>query len=370
MLMIGARCMQIAHLGGVLRNTAVRGNSLRRALLTGVESASQRQTRAARREERELAKLKKMATAHGLVTFEKEKLMRELGQSIAKRMIQRRGNKIYQMITFALPYFPRDILEEVLPDAFVIERTPQRTSWALASTPALSLTLAPLLVKSTYVCAGSSRAFRTKSERVIRVVGKIIPDLEISHEVSSTGVERCYVNGMYVLATEAGELHWPKDNNRRELEVSAEMQVELRQELLSEVLEMGNAGHPLSPAFWRQLGDETRAAAVEVELATSRRHQVKSRHVKSRRVRPSSLVQRASIAKYEVDQIVAEKMVANKKKVFLVQWAGYNPAWEPERITGGVGDPIQTWEPSHLLKDKEALAAWKVAQAAAAQRTN
>ncbi|KAL1528619.1 hypothetical protein AB1Y20_009957 [Prymnesium parvum] len=66
---------------------------------------------------------------------------------------------------------------------------------------------------------------------------------------------------MFSPCTEHGELHWPKDNHRREIRVSAEEEALLRSELLVDVQELANQGEQLSPGWWRQLGDESKAQA-------------------------------------------------------------------------------------------------------------
>ena len=69
---------------------------------------------------------------------------------------------------------------------------------------------------------------------------------------------------------------------------------------------------------------------------------------------------RFSTDTYEVEQIVAERKVSSKaKKHYLVRWAGYNPAWEVERITGAPGDPIETWELPCSVRNTAALQEWR-----------
>ena len=65
-----------------------------------------------------------------------------------------------------------------------------------------------------------------------------------------------YVNFPYVLATEDGEIHWPKDSKRREIAYPEEEEAELREELFADLLQLAELGHPLSPGFCRLLGRE------------------------------------------------------------------------------------------------------------------
>ena len=59
-------------------------------------------------------------------------------------------------------------------------------------------------------CAGLTRALKTDSEAVIRVVAVPLPTVEIKHVSSQR--DRLHINMQYlhVLADETGELHWPK----------------------------------------------------------------------------------------------------------------------------------------------------------------
>ena len=49
-----------------------------------------------------------------------------------------------------------------------------------------------------------------------------IPVIEIRH-VTQSGRDKLYVNIQYILADEAGELHPPKNGERREMAMSDEM---------------------------------------------------------------------------------------------------------------------------------------------------
>ena len=91
--------------------------------------------------------------------------------------------------------------------------------------------------------------------------------LEITHVTLPTGVPRLYANYLYALLDEAGELHPPKDAERRELLLPAATENALRVQVLKDVRSMGKKNYPLSAGFWRQLGEEKKAAEVEAMLA-------------------------------------------------------------------------------------------------------
>lgn len=304
--------------------------------------------------EQEIAQLRTMAAARGLALISKDTLLVELGQAIGRRMVKRTGGQIYQMLTCVLPYFPRELLQEILPKACVKEETPWVVHWELRTVGEVGDIVGPLLQKSGYICVGSTKAFRSKLERVIRVVAKLMPPFEITHEAASSGAERCYLNGMYVLATQDGELHYPKDNQRRELSITLEEQIALRRGVKADVAQMGREGQPLSPGWWRQLGDEEKARQVEEQLANPSWRGRKDRKTAAPRHR------RVSQEMFEIAAIVEEKKSRGKTKVmYLVRWSGYDVTWEPWRINGQPGDPIETWEPALRLRGTAALQAWR-----------
>lgn len=80
-----------------------------------------------------MEQLKALAKAHNFCLIPKDALLREIGQGIAKRMVQRRGNDVYQMLAFNLRYFPRDLLREIFPASGVTEESEKRMCWVLQS---------------------------------------------------------------------------------------------------------------------------------------------------------------------------------------------------------------------------------------------
>ena len=170
------------------------------------------------------AQMEAFANQYGYFCQRKELWKQELSASIASRMVPRWGDKVYQMMAYSIPNLPRALLQELLPAESKTAETEAVATWSLDDMATLTATVAPIFgggraAASGYFCAGSSRAHQTKSEPVMRVLAKLMPPFEISHVVLDSGLERTYVNGMYALVTEHGETHWPKDNQRREINV-------------------------------------------------------------------------------------------------------------------------------------------------------
>jgi len=149
-----------------------------------------------------------------------------------------------------------------------------------------------------------------------------------------------YVNFLYSLLDEDGELHPPKDSERREIELMSEDEAALRQQVLKDVKTMATKKFPLSAGFYRQLGEVEKAAQVEAAMA---KNQTVMDHLSQM---------------HPIDCVV-EELETLDRPVYLVRWEGYAPAWEPWRCTGQVGDPIETWEPRSALIGTAALLAWE-----------
>ena len=217
--------------------------------------------------------LQLMASELGFFLQQKSVMLLELALAIEQRLLNREGGLVFQSAAFHIPGFPRMLAEELFPQELIIQEmlSDKVSTWRAESLPNLRTMLAEVLTSSPKT-TGLSRALQKPSERVIRVIAMLIPDLEISWVRESCGREKLFVNFMYILADEDGELHLPKDSQRREIQISAQEMRGIRREVLADVLLMSTEDKPLSAAFYRQLGMEDKAQEVEALLA-ARRHQ-------------------------------------------------------------------------------------------------
>lgn len=269
-----------------------------------------------------------------------------LAKAMAQRMCQRKGNDIMQTASYE---FPRDgqldlsVAESFLGPSFMSEGLP---CWKAETVAAVSQLVGPLMAllgkSSGFSCAGASRGLKSASEAVIRVVATVMPALEITHQKT----KRLKFEFQYILWDEAGELHPPKDEERREIGLSPQLEADMRQQVLADLLEMGRLGFPLSAGFWRRLDREDKA--LEVEALSRSRLVAKAQATAAGRKR----AQRADL--FEVEEIVAQR-----GKHYLVRWAGYHHTWEPWRVTGAVGDPVETWEKEATVRNTEAMVVWE-----------
>lgn len=308
--------------------------------------------------EKEVQKMIETARRLGYVCLKVKNVKAELGTAIGSRIMKRVGQNIHQMVTLSLPYFPLDLLKELIPLESMVKEG-NETAWTLSTIDSLDKVMGPILSESRYCFTGSTKAFQTKSQPAIRLLGKLIPDMEFAHVCSAGGQEKLFVNGMYILVTEHGEIHWPKDEAGRELLFSAEVEAELRRAVLKDVRAMGQAGRKLAAGFWRQLGEEAKATAVEEEMRRWREARA-PKQGRQKRSRPRKAT--SSREEFEIERIVGEKQVG-KMLFYLVRWIGYDAAWEIYRSSGQVGEPIETWEPLSLVRDTLALQEWRAASA-------
>ena len=151
-----------------------------------------------------------------------------------------------------------------------------------------------------------------------------------------------YLNFNYALVDENGELHPPKDSNRNEILLTPHEVSEIRTQVVSDVLALGEKDLPLSAGWWRQLGDETKALMAEAMVQNVATAPAPAPGKRKRRK-----------DHYEIEAIVEEQ-----RGWFLVRWAGYHPSWEAWRTSGEVGSAVETWEQRWRLKNTEALRAW------------
>ena len=157
---------------------------------------------------------------------------------------------------------------------------------------------------------------------------------DLACEALARGVERLYVNLMYVLSDEDGELHPPKDPMRNEIALSPTEVSEIRAQVATDAARMGEMGLELSPGWWRQLGNEEAAMMAEALLVNVAGHLL-----------PDEGKRRQAADSYEIHSIVEER-----GRWALVRWAGYHPSWEAWRISGAAGSPVETWEEVRKLK--------------------
>lgn len=272
--------------------------------------------------------------------------MREFATQIATRMRTRRGKHIYQFAGFSLAHFPKELAMQIFAGLEETESTASGTSTWTASTSSQTAALfTSLFAELDASCAGASRAIRKPSETVAHVIATVMPGAEFSHVARASGPVRLYANFQYTLADGAGELHPPKDPNRIEVVLSAAEEQTIRQQILADAGKIAQAGVRLAPGWWRQLGMEDKALEAEALLTNSAAQPAPAAKSKKRKARSDV---------FEVEAVLEED-----HGWVRLRWAGYQPSWEPWRISGNPGTPIETWEKlTPAMKKTEAWQSW------------
>ena len=82
-----------------------------------------------------------------------------------------------------------------------------------------------------------------------RTIAMVIPNLEISHVTTKLGREVLYLNFSYVLFQDSGEMHFPKDEDKKQIGISEADEARLRALALSTLRGMEALGYPISKKF-------------------------------------------------------------------------------------------------------------------------
>ena len=269
--------------------------------------------------------------------------------SIAKRLVPRLGSNLYQVASYVLEGYTLNSVRALMNNAYEQEgggRTSVR--WHVPTFNDLCMLLSDRMGALPTLSAGISRGQMAPSESCIRVVATMLPPMELSWWQPPTGRGRLQVQFMYALVMGDGDIHPPKDNKRREMNLAARELADLKVATLQDVLAMANRGFPLSPAWWRQIGQESLAQQTEANLRALSAGPNRSKRRK------------LSMATFPIDSIRDER-VHNGDIQYLVRWEGYHSSWEAWRMpgfSGQPGDPVETWEPSAMVKNTQALLNW------------
>lgn len=268
----------------------------------------------------------------------------DLAAKIASSLRNRSGSAVYQSVAISIPHIPLEFCFQTF--AFAKQELPTTqgtTTWTVATMDQTTQVFGSVFQAGDLSCSGASKALKSPSETVARVLATIMPGAVISHVSKKKGVDVLYINFLFALITEHGELHPPKDPNRNEIALTPQEQHEIRAQALSDAMALSAASAPLSPAWLRQLGQHSKARVAEAEI-----------HNLSTAPMPMPGKRKRRADHYEIKKIVAEQ-----RGWYLVEWAGYHESWEAWRISGEVGTPIQTWEQLRTLKNTEALRSWR-----------
>ena len=216
--------------------------------------------------EQKIAQMLSLAEECGYVCEPTTKFRHEFILSITSRMVHRQGKNIYQAAAFPVPLFPRQAAIDMFGMTNVTTQTSSCWTWKVESLAELATILGSMLNEAGKNCAGLTRALTTKSEPTARALAMLIPPFEVSVVRVARGVDRLYVNMMYMLWDQGGGFHPPKDDEKVELEYTAEEIAAFRAMILMDARQLAAQGAPLSSSWCRLIGMELQHVNM-VEMA-------------------------------------------------------------------------------------------------------
>jgi hypothetical protein len=320
--------------------------------------------------------------ALGLVAMPIKKYTTLAAKSIAVRLCNRKGKQVYQTVAYNLSLFSRKVAEDLFTSDLLLTSTPPSIlTWKATTQLEVSTLLGSLLEKNQPYCAGATRALKEPMEKHVHVLSTIIAPLEITW-----ANETLYFNFSFVLSDEAGELHPPKNNDRREILLEPAEETAIRAQILKDAKLMAEWGFPLSKGFLTLIGktDEEAEAVASVAKRAKRRPprpkaerppkaakakapskgraprvQSTSESEESEESQESSSDE-SSEDEYEIEAILEARPTAGRARCwYLIRWAGYHPSWEAWRIMGEPGTPICTWAVARDVENTEAWLRWR-----------
>ena len=305
-----------------------------------------------------------LAEAHKMGFFLKhqDSFLQEIGLRMATSLRTLGGQFLWQTASFTFRDCPREVLKDLPPPLKAIDQPLQLQFNADTMTDAAELAR-PFFALVPSVC-GLTKLI-TKPSSPAAQQAATVTALTLTWEKPKTrrSPPTLTVDMQFVLSTEHGEIHPPKDADRRELELDPETEATWRRMILSDIKAHAQKGRALAAGYWRQMGNHKMAAQVEsggdarVAPRPGKRKAEKAPAVPRRKL----LWTKATL--FEVEAITEERVEAGVRQL-KVRWSGYHPSWEKFRLPGDgeAGDAVSTWEPASGLTKTDAYKAWEEQQ--------
>ena len=299
----------------------------------------------------ETARIAALAYDAGYVIKSLESFREDLGAAIATRMRTRSRNYIWQTASFTVHDFPREALLS-LPEGLQTQDSPNLLQYN-ADSMAQVEELAASILRCTKSVQGLTRLLKKPSEPAARLVATLSAlTLTWKKPQQQRSRPALVVDLQFVISTQHGEVHPPKDSSRREMHVNDAIMTMWRRKILADIKLHAEMGSRLAAGYWRQVGNFEMARQVDAG-GEARLKRVRKATPAPRRVRWTPA------ARFEVDAILEMREEA-AGKMLKVRWAGYHPSWEVFRQEGEGkrGDPVLTWEPEAEMLHTDAYKEW------------
>ncbi len=153
----------------------------------------------------------------------------------------------------------------------------------------------------------------------------------------------------------------------------------LRAKIYSDFLQMGQAKLPVDPSIYSVVqtkladpqlcGGYTKTDTTPLPALPPQPKPPKTSKRSKRSSAPARAKTKSKLSRrhqrFEIESIQEESgRWGGHSRWFLVRWAGYQPDWEPYRVRGAPGTPVETWEPLRGVRATNALRDWEAAKRA------
>jgi len=117
--------------------------------------------------------------------------LKDLAGSIASSIRPRSGSMVYQSVAITLPNVPLQFCHQTFMFATQEPETKKgTTTWTIPGIDETLQVFGYIFGAATPSCSGASKALKSPSEFVVRVIGTIMPGAVISHVVHKRGVSK------------------------------------------------------------------------------------------------------------------------------------------------------------------------------------
>ena len=207
---------------------------------------------------------------HGFCVQELGKARRELLHELQARMLYRTKENVYQAPTCTIPLFGRSLAEAFFHGLPRAVDKKEVVTWEIHDPDLLAPLLHPFTEAHAY-CFGQSKAMGgTKLNQFVNVISTLFT--LVASSVCRGGRDILYLNALYVLMNDAGEIDYPKTKDKKPLTMDWEDEQRIRTIIQRDLVAMAEADLCLSSRFLRMLGEEW-AWKADAAYELEREHQ-------------------------------------------------------------------------------------------------